>query len=465
MLFNSVNFVVFFALVLAAYWVLPMRWQNRLLLVASYFFYGCWDWRFLALIWFSSTVDYLVAPRIRASDGPGKKRWLAVSLVTNLGILGLFKYFNFFSDSAVDLLNALGFEASYTTLRIVLPVGISFYTFQTMSYSVDVYRGHVEPSRNYFRYLLYVSFFPQLVAGPIERASHLLGQFDRRRSVHWGHIREGAWLILLGYFKKVVMADNLALFVDDVFNRPAEAQGLSILVAIFAFCFQIYGDFSGYSDLARGTSRLLGFDLMVNFRLPNFALTPADYWRRWHISLSTWLRDYLYIPLGGNRNGNQDMYRNITITMLLGGLWHGAAWNFIAWGAFQCALLIVYRMFNPFVSGWLKRGVGHRLWAMLVFFLLNSFARLLFRANQMADVPVLLRGIFDWAWNGKLALLSLFVFVTPLLLLEIAQERSGDLLVVKRWPPAARLLVYAAMVALILLTGAVSQRQFIYFQF
>lgn len=464
MLFNSLNFAAFFVVVYTLYVVLPLKWQNRLLFVASYFFYGCWDWRFLFLIWISCTLDFLVAPRVAAFEGRKRRNWMLVSVVTNLTILGVFKYFNFFADSAAALLNALGFNASYTALRIVLPVGISFYTFQTMSYTIDVYRGQLQPTRDYMRYLLFVSFFPQLVAGPIERASRLLGQFDKPRRITWNGISEGAWLMLMGYFKKCFMADNLAPFVDAVFNAPASAHGLSIVVAIVSFAFQIYGDFSGYSDIARGLCRLMGFDLMLNFNNPYFALNPSDFWRRWHISLSTWLRDYLYIPLGGNRQSAVQTYRNLALTMLLGGLWHGAAWTFVAWGAYHGLLLILHRVLfrgrmereSTLVSRWFRR--------MGVFALICG-SWLFFRANHMSDVMTLLRNIGNWEWNGRLAVLSLLIFVGPLLLLETMQERKGNLLIVKTWPRPVRLAVYAAMIAAIVLAGSVAQRQFIYFQF
>jgi D-alanyl-lipoteichoic acid acyltransferase DltB (MBOAT superfamily) len=392
---------------------------------------------------------------------------MLVSVVVNMGILAVFKYLGFFADSLARLFASLGLELSWPTLSIVLPVGISFYTFQTMSYTVDVYRRGMKPTRNYLDYLLFVSFFPQLVAGPIERATHLLGQVTMPRSIRWTDIREGGWLILLGYYKKVVMADNLAPFVNEVFDAPGQITGLGALAGLLAFAFQIYGDFSGYTDIARGISRWMGFDLMLNFRMPYFAVSPSDFWRRWHISLSTWLRDYLYIPLGGNRGGASGTYRNLFLTMLLGGLWHGAAWHFVAWGAYHGLLLIVYRLAQgerrETPSG---SGRWRRIPAMGLFFMFTLGGWLLFRVDNLGDIPAILGGmILSWNWSGKLALISLALFAGPLVCLEWLQERSGNLLVVKTWPLAVRYVLYGFMVFMIVAAGSMESRAFIYFQF
>ena len=467
MLFISLQFVAFFFLVYGAYRVLPFRWQNPMLLVASYYFYGVWDWRFLLLLVFSSTMDYFLALAIgRSTSVRARKTWVTTSMVLNLGILGFFKYFNFFAGNFAVLLHALGLNASPFMLQIVLPVGISFYTFQSMSYIIDVYRGELAPVRRWLDFALFVAFFPQLVAGPIVRAKDLLTQIQEPRVMDRSGWREGCWLILLGYYKKVVLADNLAPFANEVFNSPDQAFGLGVLAGILAFAFQIYGDFSGYSDIARGISRLMGFHLMLNFRMPYFAVNPSDFWRRWHISLSTWLRDYLYIPLGGNRGGEFRMYRNLALTMLLGGLWHGAAWHFVAWGAYHGLLLILFRL-----AGGKRESAGHlhgmRRWAAAGFFFIFTLGGwLLFRANQLADVPLLLGNLFQpWAWSGKLALLSVACFAGPLMLLELLQERQGDVLAVKRlaWP--IRYAVYAFLAFAIFCAGARETYEFIYFQF
>lgn len=471
MLFNSFQFVYFFVAVYAAYALLDRRGQNAVLLVASYFFYGCWDWRFLLLIWLSSSLDYCVGRALQSSADPRRRRVLAaLSVGVNLGILFAFKYFGFFFESFAALLKLFGLSASWNTLHIVLPVGISFYTFQTMSYVLDVYRRQMEPARSYGDYLLFVSFFPQLVAGPIERARHLLGQVERPRSITLAGWREGGWLILLGYYKKIVLADNLAPFANAVFNSPEQAFGLNVLAGLLAFSFQIYGDFSGYSDIARGVARLMGFDLMLNFRMPYFAADPSDFWRRWHISLSTWLRDYLYIPLGGNRHGPARTYLNLALTMLLGGLWHGAAWHFVAWGAYHGLLLIAFRWAADcgwgFIGRWLPGGSGGRILRILLFmpFVLGGW--LLFRVNRLEDVATLAQGFFrPFAFNGKICLLTIAVLATPLLLVEIVQERSGNMLAVKKWPLWARFACYAVFFMLILLAGSNGRTEFIYFQF
>ncbi|MBT8405679.1 MAG: MBOAT family protein, partial [Gemmatimonadetes bacterium] len=319
MLFNSYLFWAFFAVVLLLYRGLKHRGQNRMLLVASYVFYGSWDWRFLSLIVFSTLVDYWVGLALAdpSATDRRRRRLVTVSLVSNLGLLAVFKYLGFFVDSAAALLEGLGLQANLPSLHIILPVGISFYTFQTLSYTIVIYRRKLEPTRDLLDFGLYVAFFPQLVAGPIERASHLLPQVLRPRRTTERQFREGLYCILYGLFKKVVIADNMALVVNHIFSQPPSTlNGLDTLVGVYAFAFQIYGDFHGYSLIAQGVARWLGFDIMDNFRQPYFAWSPQEFWRRWHISLSTWLRDYLYIPLGGSRTGGRT--RNVLITMLLG---------------------------------------------------------------------------------------------------------------------------------------------------
>ncbi|MFO1490970.1 MAG: MBOAT family O-acyltransferase [Kiritimatiellia bacterium] len=363
MVFNSFVFVLFFLVVYGLYVILRHRAQNVLLLVASYVFYGWWDWRFLSLVFASTLLDYVCGLKI-VDDPVRRKLWIGISMTGNLGLLFFFKYFNFFAASTAALLHSLGLEAGWTTLNIVLPVGISFYTFQTMSYTLDIYRGTLAPTRSLLNFSLYVAFFPQLVAGPIERASHLLPQVEKPRRPTYQGLREGFWLILHGYLLKVVVADNLGPFADEIFNHPESARGLAVPLALAAFAFQIYGDFAGYSNIARGLCKWMGFDLMVNFRMPYFATNPSDFWRRWHISLSTWLRDYLYIPLGGNRGGPARTHRNLLLTMVLGGLWHGAAWHFVAWGLYHGLLLSGHRLLQPLLdrlrpAGRLARGLWH----------------------------------------------------------------------------------------------------------
>ncbi len=471
MYFNSFEFVLFFAIVYGLYVVLRHRQQNYLLLAASYFFYGWWDWRFLSLIVLSTLVDYFVGLALDSSSGKRRRRqlvWLSVGV--NLGVLGIFKYFGFFAESLNVALAQFGIAMDARMADLVLPVGISFYTFQTMSYTIDIYYGKMKPTRSLLNFAVFVAYFPQLVAGPIERASHLLPQVEKPRSINYEMIREGLWLVLLGYFKKVVIADNMAEFTKPIFENPGAASGLLIVAGIYAFAFQIYGDFSGYSDIARGISKLMGFDIMVNFRMPYFATNPREFWQRWHISLSTWLRDYLYIPLGGSRGGTRQTYRNLMITMTLGGLWHGAAWNFVAWGVYQGSILCVHRYFAgdvPTPSGrktWSAR-LSHAAFVVL-FFQVTCFGWLLFAVKDLRDVPLLLRNIFNpFELNFEMAALSIVFFVAPLFVLDWYQERSRDMLVVKTWRPTVRLAVYATLFAYILLCGVPAGEEFIYFQF
>ena len=333
MLFNSVQFVLFFVAVVVMHWAATPRWRNPILLAASYIFYGMWDWRFLGLLLVSTFVDYSVG-RLLEGDRPERTRraLLATSVTVNLGILGFFKYANFFADGFVDLAGSIGLAPGQFTLQVILPVGISFYTFQTMSYSIDVYRRRLEPCRSVVDFATYVAYFPQLVAGPIERAHNLLPRLQRTdRSIGRAEIESGLGLILLGLVKKVVLADGVASVADKAFSDPSGLSFVAVAAGVVAFSIQIYGDFSGYTDIARGVSRLLGVELLLNFRQPYLARNITEFWRQWHISLSNWLRDYLYIPLGGNRRGSTLTVVNLMITMLLGGLWHGASWTFVFW--------------------------------------------------------------------------------------------------------------------------------------
>ncbi len=346
MLFPTITFAIFLTIVLFVHTVLlkkPTLWKICML-IASYIFYSWWDWRFLTLIWTSTLVDFWAGKKIENADSSKKKRsYLLVSVLTNLGILAYFKYAGFFVDSFVDVMGGMGFDLSVEPLRIILPVGISFYTFQTMSYSIDIYRNNLKPTKSLLDFALFVGFFPQLVAGPIVRAKDFLHQLStsKREPIQMGRATK---LILGGLFKKIVIADLLATeIVDGVFRNPAGSTGLETLIGIYGYALQIYGDFSGYSDIAIGIALLLGFQFSDNFNQPYRALSLQDFWRRWHISLSSWLRDYLYIGLGGNRNGRLKTYRNLLATMILGGLWHGAAWTFVAWGLLHGGGLAVER--------------------------------------------------------------------------------------------------------------------------
>ncbi len=486
MSFNSTTFAIFFVLVYAGYLALgrSARWQNILLLVGSYVFYGWWDWRFCGLLAASTVIDYCVGRAMHAgNDDRLRKRLLWVSLCANLGMLGFFKYFDFFAKSVESGFQTLGWEVNPLLLDVVLPVGISFYTFQTLSYTIDIYRRKIEPTRDFFAFALFVAFFPQLVAGPIERASHLLPQMLRPRKIQLPEFHAGLYLILWGLFKKVVIADNMAPICNDVYQNYWEFQGPSLIIATVAFALQIYCDFSAYSDIARGCGKLLGFDLMVNFRLPYFAVSPSDFWRRWHISLSTWLRDYLYIPLGGNRGGAFNTQRNLMITMLLGGLWHGASWNFVLWGLFHGLILAVYRVADkrpidaPVVTLGDRLGYFTRIGIMTV---LTLIGWVLFRATGVVDDSTgeVVRGSMEqighiltqWAVSADLGYARMIgyevcFYAAPLILVQIAQHRSRDMMVMTRLPVVLRGVWYGLLLAGLMVLGAREAVEFIYFQF
>jgi len=351
MLFNSIEFLLFLPTIFILYWFVfnkNLKYQNTLILVSSYVFYGWWDYRFLSLIFLSTVVDYIIGLNIpKQNSEKNQKLLLWCSVLFNLSVLGFFKYYNFFIDSWVELFISLGYEIkSIWTLNIILPVGISFYTFQTMSYTIDIYRKKVEPTKDFISFASFVSFFPQLVAGPIERASNLLPQILKKREFQYEQVNQGLKLILWGMFKKVVIADSLAPIVDDIFSNYQDFGGGTLWLGAIYFSFQIYCDFSGYSDIAIGTSKLLGFELMSNFKFPYFSRNIGEFWGRWHISLSTWFRDYLYIPLGGSQEGKWKSIRNIFIIFLVSGFWHGANWTFIFWGLFHSILFLPTFMFN-----------------------------------------------------------------------------------------------------------------------
>lgn len=467
MKFNSLIFVLLFAASYPLLMAVKHRPQNRLLLLASYLFYGWWDYRFLGLLLATTTIDFFCAQGVQAAATEQFKRraFVAVSVCANLAILGLFKYFNFFAESATRLFQVFGLHADPITLRLLLPVGISFYTFQSLGYTIDVYRGRIRPAARFADYALFVSFFPQLLAGPIGRATQLLPQVENPRRVTYEDVRQGAWLILLGFFKKVVVADNLADIANAVFNFPNDYRGGAVLVGVYAYAFQIYGDFSGYSDIARGLARLMGFDLMVNFRMPYFAVNPQDFWRRWHISLSTWLHDYLYVPLGGNRQGRVRTCRNLLLTLVLGGLWHGAAWHFVMWGAYHGLLLVGHRALvggqkaPPARSGW------GRMIRILLMFHATCLGWILFRVTSLSEFTLLLGNMFHEIAPPRVWVAALCLLAFPLLLLNYFMERSGDLLVVKRWAPPWRWLTYSSLFAFIVYFGKSNGNAFIYFQF
>ncbi len=472
MLFNSFEFWAFFAIVLAGLYLLPRRGVNIFLLLASYVFYAAWDARFLVLLFISTVVDYIVGLRLHGSDDPrARKLWLLLSLATNLGILAFFKYVGFFAESLQALLEPSGVRMAPWAMEVILPVGISFYTFQTLSYTIDIYRRQLAPTRNIIDFGLYVAFFPQLVAGPIERATHLLPQIQRPRRATLDEISSGAWLSLWGLFKKVVIADNLAPLVDAVYAPGVSSTGAEVLLASYAFTFQIYCDFSGYTDIARGVARIMGYDLMRNFNVPFLSASMSEFWRRWHISLSTWLRDYLYIPLGGNRRGTTRTQFNLMATMVLGGLWHGAVWTFVVWGAFHGVLLAVERAFRPLAAKWRDARPGgarlRKVVAIVVTFHLVCLGFLIFRAESLTQAGALLAQLMGPFHADSVGpwLLPFAVLLTPLLIMDLIQWWTDEAEFVLRWPLVPRAVLYVALLLAIVLLGEDGGTPFIYFQF
>jgi len=395
MLFNSLEFLLFLPTVFVLYWFVfknQLRAQNILLLVASYVFYGWWDWRFLSLIIASTFLDYFVALALQKNDSSLKRKYLlGLSLLGNLGMLGFFKYYNFFVESWVEAWANLGITMEVSTLKIILPVGISFYTFQTLSYTIDVYRKEMQPTKNFIDFAAFVTFFPQLVAGPIERASHLLPQFYKKRLFSYDLAVSGIHLILWGLFKKVVIADSCAIYVNEIFGNYDKLDSLTLLLGSVYFAFQIYGDFSGYSDMAIGFARLFGFNLMLNFNYPYFSRDIAEFWRRWHISLSTWFRDYIYIPLGGSQVGLWFQVRNTFIIFLVSGFWHGANWTFLVWGFLNALyfLPLLLRGKNRKHIGALQLGWNFisvkTFFSILSTFLLTCLAWIFFRSASVTE--------------------------------------------------------------------------------
>ena len=494
MLFNSLEFLLLLPVVFAAYWVLNLwtekkamlRLQNLLLLVASYVFYGWWDWRFLSLIAFSTLVDYWVGLQIGKANhreisveanesvrSSTAKRWLGVSLAVNLGLLGYFKYANFFIDNWIEAWGAVGVRMDPWSLKVILPVGISFYTFQTLSYSIDIYRRKLNPTRDLIQFAAFVSFFPQLVAGPIERASALLPQIASRRKFQYEEGVSGLRLILWGMFKKVVVADTCAVFVNDIFGNAQDHSGPTLVFGAICFAFQIYGDFSGYSDIAIGTARLFGIRLMTNFKMPYFSRDIAEFWRRWHISLSTWFRDYLYIPLGGSRVGKWKAVRNTFAIFLVSGFWHGANWTFVVWGLIHALLFLPLlllgvnrRHISEVASGhWLPsmKEIGQ----MGVTFILVTIGWVFFRASSLTSAIDYVQGMgLNWPTITTINKMALF-WVAVMVCIEWIVRRKdihGQLYSNTWLNRSIRWLLYSLAVWLIM-KNLESQAEFIYFQF
>jgi alginate O-acetyltransferase complex protein AlgI len=476
MSFTTLTFALYLALVFSVHWLVKGRTaRNGVIAGASFIFYAWWDIRFACLMLCSVSVDWMVGLAIDGStDRARRLRFLWISIAYNLAVLGFFKYFNFFAESFQAMCAAVGWQLGPLWVNIVLPVGISFYTFQSMSYSIDVYRGQLKPTRSFLDYATFVCFFPQLVAGPIERAGHLLGQFQRDRHFDEALARDGCRQILWGVFKKMVLADNLARFVDTAYGSGLEvANGATLAAATVFFAFQIYFDFSAYSDIATGTAKLFGVELMRNFKLPYFSSTLPEFWRRWHISLSTWFRDYVFIPLGGNRHGRVLWIRNILVTFGVSGLWHGASWNFIIWGLLNGVGVVVWMLIAEKTAPISRR--WSRFMGVLSTFLFINFTWVFFRAETLADALLILGRIFGdldrtAAWLALGARLETMLPVLILLVSAVTLEYFSRRLVhplqlvARLWLPL-RWLVYTLFIYVILTVGTLHRGSFIYFQF
>lgn len=478
MLFNSLDFAIFLPLVFILYWFVCNRSlsaQNILLLIASYVFYGWWDWRFLFLIMFSTLVDYLIGYQMAKSEKLQiRKVLLWVSIFVNIGLLGFFKYFNFFIDNFVVAFSFFGFSIQPNTLNIILPIGISFYTFQTLSYTIDVYRSKLEPTKNFIEFAAFVSFFPQLVAGPIERANNLLPQFKLFKQFKSSQAIDGLRQILWGLFKKIVIADNCAQFANDIFENYTSYSSATLFLGAIYFAFQIYGDFSGYSDIAIGTARLFGFNLKQNFALPYFSRDIAEFWRRWHISLSTWFRDYVYIPLGGSRGSRINQIRNVFIIFLVSGFWHGANWTFLVWGFLNaCYFLPIMlskknRIHINVVANRSKLPSSKELFQMIFTFLITLIAWIFFRSDSVTIALYYIRQMGKMSLNVMEKLkLERFAFeilplIVLLLIIEWFTRHQEHPLKQIKYPT----LISIMLIVFIFVFGSFSNLQeFIYFQF
>jgi len=481
MLFNSLGYAIFLPVVFLIYWFVTnknLTLQNAFLLAASYFFYACWDWRFLFLLMFSTLLDFYTGIKIAQNEKRGRRLfWFWLSISVNLGFLGVFKYYNFFATSFAEAVRHAGFQVNPWTLKVILPVGISFYTFHGLSYVIDIYKKRIEPERNFIDYGLFVGFFPLLVAGPIERATHLLPQIKRPRTFDYNKAVDGLKQILWGLFKKIVIADTCAAYVNTVFNDPAHMPGSAHVLAAVFFAFQIYCDFSGYSDIALGTARLLGIELLRNFAFPYFSRDIAEFWRRWHISLSTWFRDYLYIPLGGSKVGTWKKIRNVFIIFLVSGFWHGANWTFIFWGGLNALFILPSVIFKTnrnnldIVAKGRLTPTFRELVSMVVTFGLTDLAWIFFRSKNIRSAFQFIGTIFSRSLFSRFPKEQLHTyFIIPLvcfLLIEWMgrEEQYAIARLGLRWPKAARWAAYYIIFFYITYFISGAPQSFIYFQF
>ena len=482
MLFNSIDFAIFLPIVFILYWFVfykNISHQNLLITLSSYVFYGWWDWRFLSLIAFSTGVDYIVGNQLSKSNNSNhRKALLLTSIIVNLGLLGFFKYYNFFLENFIEAFSFFGYSIKSNSLNIILPVGISFYTFQTLSYTIDVYKRKMRPTEDIIAFAAFVSFFPQLVAGPIERATNLLPQFYKKRTFNHHKAVDGMRQILWGLFKKIVIADNCSVFANQIFNNYHDYSGSTLVLGAIFFAFQIYGDFSGYSDIAIGTARLFGFNLMQNFAFPYFSRDIAEFWRRWHISLSTWFRDYLYIPLGGSKGTNYLKIRNVFIIFLVSGFWHGSNWTFIVWGGLNALYFLPIMLLNKnrintdIVAQGKYLPSAREIFSMILTFSLTTIAWIFFRAEDMHHAISYLFNIihpsiltFPELIAPKLEMIYTLLCILILLLFEWINRDKIHALDVANYNKPNRWILYFIIIIMIITFGAFNHNSFIYFQF
>lgn len=475
MLFNSLHFAFFFPIVILIYFLVNQKFRKYLLLATSYYFYMCWKVEYIFLILLSTSIDYFAARKM--SKSKNKKKYLIISLISNLGILFGFKYFNFINESLQAVFQSVNILYSVPNLKVLIPVGISFYTFQTLSYTIDVYRGHIKFEKNFINFAIYVSFFPQLVAGPIERAGRLLPQFREKYNFDYQRITSGLKLMFLGFIKKTLIADNLAEYVNLLFSNPENYNGFNVLIISFFFSWQIYCDFSGYSDIAVGAARIMGFNLMENFRQPFTARSLSDLWRRWHISLTSWFKDYIYFPLGGSRVNFKRWCFNIFIVFLISGLWHGAAWTFVIFGIINAFFLIIGALTLTFRKKMFKKNINpkleilHKFSEQIFAFSLFSISLFFFRAESIDHAFVLMKKISEinlqnmYLQFDKLGLLINFALIFLLVIIQYIEKKKNIVEYISNKPLFLRWSIYIFMSILLLTYGNFGLKEFIYFQF
>ena len=469
MLFNSIQFIYFFPIVVLLYFLSPYKWRWLILLISSYYFYMSWNINYVFLILFTTIISYGSAIFIEKSQTEKEKKiYLFVSVTASLGVLFFYKYFNFFGASLNELFSSFQSDVKIPYIELLLPVGISFYTFQTLSYTIDVYRGDIGTEKHFGIYALYVSFFPQLVAGPIERSTRLLPQFRVRNKLTLNNVVKGLKWMIFGFFMKLVIADRLSIYVDSVYNNVYQHSGLTFIIATFLFAFQIFGDFAGYSSIAIGAARIMGYDLMTNFKRPYFGTSISDFWHRWHVSLSTWFRDYFYIPMGGSRVGIKRWYLNLFLTFLVSGLWHGANWTFVIWGALHGVYIVVENRFKLQVKKNQKISLFNRIMRTIIVFILVDFAWIFFRANNVTEAFYVVNNIFNFTnevfFDYKVFFFG-FIGLLVLFINDLIVENNTNSIIENSKINYKAVLYFTFLICLLMFIGVFNGGQFIYFQF